>query len=224
LYIHNAELEKAFRETKEALDAEKRKALFMLEKEQRNVEQLQQEKNSLRAQMQKLEQMLAEREQQIKAHSCFSSPSALSCDWRPPNASSLEHGTRPVKCSSSMRKCERSRKRSTRWRRKWRATLRCNNSASKLTIPLTLHRQSFLPWGSAFFSLSKTTHFSSHDQTIELMKLQMAEMRDLLEGKVNDLKAKLADERKKIETDITQWKSMAQKELKTRLLVPSSAR
>jgi len=80
LYIHNAELEKAFRETKEALDAEKRKALFMLEKEQRNVEQLQQEKNSLRAQMQKLEQMLAEREQQIKAHSCFSSPSALSCD------------------------------------------------------------------------------------------------------------------------------------------------
>lgn len=49
-------------------------------------------------------------------------------------------------------------------------------------------------------------------------------MRDLLEGKVNDLKAKLADERKKIETDITQWKSMAQKELKTRLLVPSSAR
>jgi predicted RNase H-like nuclease (RuvC/YqgF family) len=57
-----SELEKAFRETKEALDAEKRKALFIMEKEQKNIKQLQQERNSLKAQLRQLEQTLAERE------------------------------------------------------------------------------------------------------------------------------------------------------------------
>lgn len=169
------ELEKVFRETKEALDAEKRKALFMLEKEQRNVEQLQQEKNSLRAQMQKLEQMLAEREQQIKSGARYST-----------------------------------------------------SEVQQLHEEMREKQEAFDSMKKEMESYAKMQQFSQQAddstdpaQTIELMKLQMAEMRDLLEGKVNDLKAKLADERKKIETDITQWKSMAQKELKTRLLLES---
>jgi hypothetical protein len=52
-----------------------------------------------------------------------------------------------------------------------------------------------------------------------MMKLQMGEMKEMLEGKVHDLQAKLADEKKKADTDVAQWKAMAQKELKTRLQV-----
>jgi hypothetical protein len=52
-----------------------------------------------------------------------------------------------------------------------------------------------------------------------MMKLQMAEMKELLEGKVHSLQSKLVEEKKKTETDVGQWKAMAQKELKTRLQV-----
>ncbi|ELR12074.1 uncharacterized protein ACA1_101350 [Acanthamoeba castellanii str. Neff] len=53
------------------------------------------------------------------------------------------------------------------------------------------------------------------------MKLQMAEMKELLEGKVHELQAKLAEEKKKSDSDVAQWKAMAQKELKTRLQLES---
>lgn len=56
-------------------------------------------------------------------------------------------------------------------------------------------------------------------QAIDMMKLQMAEMKELLEGKVHELQAKLAEEKKKSDSDVAQWKAMAQKELKTRLQV-----
>ncbi len=60
----------------------------------------------------------------------------------------------------------------------------------------------------------------SSEQTIILLKSQMAEMKHLLEGKVDDLKERLESqiaENKKHESDVLQWKSMAQKELKSRL-------
>lgn len=50
----------------------------------------------------------------------------------------------------------------------------------------------------------------------------MIDMKKLLESKVNELKEKLeaeATEKRKTESDVMQWKSMAQKELKTRLQV-----
>jgi len=55
-----------------------------------------------------------------------------------------------------------------------------------------------------------------------MLKIQMAEMKELLEQKVNELKAKLEleiNEKHKMEVDVAQWKVMAQKELKTRLQV-----
>jgi DNA-binding PadR family transcriptional regulator len=60
-----AELQKVYRETKDELDSEKRKIMFILQKGQKNVEQLQQERDMLKAHMQRLEQHLAEREQQV---------------------------------------------------------------------------------------------------------------------------------------------------------------
>lgn len=61
-----------------------------------------------------------------------------------------------------------------------------------------------------------------HVQIIEMLKVQMVEMKSLLESKVTELKTKLeaeANEKKKTEADAAQWKAMAQKELKTRLQV-----
>jgi DNA repair exonuclease SbcCD ATPase subunit len=81
------ELEKAFRQTKEALEAEKRKALFVMEKEQKNIKQLQQERNSLKTQLQQLAQQLVEREQVWSPpFACgFLSPSATLAHTLPPS-------------------------------------------------------------------------------------------------------------------------------------------
>lgn len=57
----HAELEKAFREAKEDLEAEKRKTLYKLEREQKNIEQLHHERNSLKLEIQRLQQLLGER-------------------------------------------------------------------------------------------------------------------------------------------------------------------
>ncbi len=63
------DLERALREARDELEAEKRKTLFILEKEQKQIKTLQQEKKLLTDEVQKLQQIIVEKERQFEQHS-----------------------------------------------------------------------------------------------------------------------------------------------------------